>query len=81
MGDFHHDIATEFPELSDRIHVLKTGDANFARLFDEYHQIDKQVARIEQEIEPTSDDHADALKRQRLQLKDQLFDMLRATPA
>ena len=78
MGDFHHDIATEFPELSDRIHVLKTGDAHFARLFDEYHQVYKQIARIEQEIEPTSDDHAEALKKQRLHLKDQLFSMLRA---
>ena len=78
MGDFHHDIGREFPENRDRIHSLKTSNAHFARLFDEYHELDKQVARVEQEIEPTSDDHAEALKKRRLKLKDELFAMLRA---
>ncbi len=78
MGDFHHDIGREFPEYRDRIHSLKTSNAHFARLFDEYHELDKQVARIEQEIEPTSDDHAEELKKRRLKLKDELFAMLRA---
>ena len=78
MGDFHHDIGRELPEYRDRIHSLKTSNAHFARLFDEYHELDKQVARIEQEIEPTSDDHAEELKKRRLKLKDELFAMLRA---
>ena len=78
MGDFHHDIGREFPEYRDRIHSLKTGNAHFARLFDEYHDLDKQVARIEQEIEPASDEAAEELKKRRLKLKDELFAMLRA---
>ncbi len=78
MGDFHHDIGREFPEHRDRIHNLKTGNAHFARLYDRYHELDKQIARIEQEIEPTSDGHAEELKRQRVKLKDEIFDMLRA---
>ena len=78
MGDFHHDIRREFPEYRDRIHSLKTSNAHFARLFYEYHELYKQVARVEQEIEPTSDDHAEALKKRRLKLKDELFAMLRA---
>jgi hypothetical protein len=79
MGDFHHDIGQEFPEFRDRIHDLKTGNAHFARLYDQYHDLDKQIARIEQEIEPTTDEHAEELKRQRVKLKDEIFGMLRAS--
>lgn len=79
MGDFHHDIGQEFPEFRDRIHDLKTGNAHFARLYDQYHDLDKQIARIEQEIEPTADEHAEELKRQRVKLKDEIFGMLRAS--
>jgi len=78
MGDFHHDIGREFPEFRDRIHELKTGNAHFSRLYDEYHEVDKAIARIEQEIEPATDEHAEELKRQRLKLKDEIFGMLRA---
>lgn len=78
MGDFHHDIGREFPQFRDRIHELKTGDAHFARLFDEYHQVDKEIARIEQEVQPASDDAAEELKRRRVKLKDEIFAMLRA---
>lgn len=78
MGDFHHDIGREFPEQRERIHELKTANAHFARLFDEYHEVDKEIARIEQEVAPASDDAAEALKRRRLTLKDEIFAMLRA---
>lgn len=78
MGDFHHDIGREFPEYRDRIHSLKTESAHFAKLFDAYHELDKEIARIEQEIEPASDEHAEELKKQRLKLKDEIFGMLRA---
>ena len=78
MSDFHHDIGSEFPEHRERIHTLKTGNAHFARLFDEYHQVDKEIARIEQEVQPAGDDAAEELKRRRVRLKDEIFGMLRA---
>lgn len=78
MGDFHHDIGREFPEHRERIHELKTANAHFTRLFEEYHEVDKEIARIEQEVAPASDDAAEALKRRRLTLKDEIFAMLRA---
>jgi len=76
--DLHHDIGREFPELKDRIHVLKTENAHFAKLFDAYHEIDREVARIEAEIEPTSDAYAEECKKKRVHLKDEIFAMLRA---
>ncbi len=68
-----HDLHHEFPEFNDEIHHLKMNDNHFARLFNEYHEIDKEVNRIEQGIENTSDDYLDTRKKQRLLLKDQLF--------
>lgn len=77
-GGLHHDLGTEFPELKDRIHDLKTENAHFAKLFDAYQEVDNQIVRIEQEIEPASDEHAEELKKKRVKLKDQIFAMLRA---
>lgn len=73
----HHDLNHEFPEYSDRIHELKTGNAHFAKLFDEYHDADKEVRRIEQELETPSDDYTEEVKKRRLNLKDQLFEMIK----
>lgn len=76
--DLHHDIGSEFPELKDKIHVLKTENAHFAKLFDAYNEADREVARIESEVEPTSDAYAEECKKKRLALKDEIFAMLKA---
>ncbi|MEY3275680.1 MAG: hypothetical protein RL153_946, partial [Verrucomicrobiota bacterium] len=44
--------------------------------FDEYHRVDREVVRIEGEIEPASDSVTEGLKKRRLQLKDDLHHML-----
>jgi len=73
-----HDLLHEFPEHKDRIHELKTQNNHFARLFDEYHELDHKVRRIEEEIEPTSDEYLETQKKKRLKLKDVLFGMILA---
>ncbi|MDF1794722.1 MAG: YdcH family protein [Thalassobaculaceae bacterium] len=75
--DLHHDIGREFPELKDKIHVLKTENAHFAKLFDAYHEVDREVARIESEVAPASDAYAETCKKKRVALKDEIFTMLR----
>ncbi len=74
-----HDLATEFPEYKEQIHHLKMNDRRFARLFDEYHEVDSQLHRIEQEIEVHADDFVESLKLRRLHLKDDLYGMLKQT--
>ncbi len=32
----HHQLAVDFPEFKEQIHDLKSSDAHFAKLFDEY---------------------------------------------
>lgn len=78
MSEAHHDLAHEFPEHRERIHTLKSSNAHFARLAGEYHEVVKQLHRIEQEIETPSDLVTEELKKRRLRLKDELFAMLRA---
>ena len=73
----HQDLAQEFPEYKDRIHELKTSNAHFASLFEEYENLDKEIYRIEEQIETPSDEYTEQLKQKRVELKDQLFQMLK----
>jgi hypothetical protein len=74
----HHPLVKEFPEYKDKIHELKTSNSHFRKLFDEYDEIDKEVLRSEELIETHSDEFVEELKKKRLSLKDQLFDMLKS---
>lgn len=73
----HHPLVKEFPEYKDRIHELKMSDSHFRKLFEEYDELDKEVLRSEELIETHSDDFVEELKKKRLNLKDQLFGMLK----
>ncbi len=74
----HHDLVHELPEYREQIHELKMSDAHFSKLFDEYHAVTKEVERMESEVEPVATHTEEALKVKRLQLKDELYAMLRA---
>lgn len=73
----NHSLVTEFPEFRDRIHVLKQSDQHFAKLFDNYDAVAHDVQRIESGAEAASDDRLEALKKERLRLKDVLFSLLK----
>ena len=72
-----HDLIHELPEYKDRIHDMKTSNNRFSRLFDEYHEIDHEVHRIEEGIETTDDAYLEGRKKERLRLKDELLSMLK----
>jgi len=72
-----HDLIHELPEHRETIHNLKMTDSHFAKLFDEYHEVDHEVHRIETNIETTSDDYLEEKKKQRLHLKDELLKMIK----
>jgi uncharacterized protein YdcH (DUF465 family) len=73
-----HSLAKELPEFKQQIHDLKMSDKHFSRLADEYHDLDNEIIRIEEGVVNTSDEYVDNLKKKRLDLKDQLFTMLKA---
>lgn len=71
-----HDLHHEFPEYHDRIHELKTSNNHFARLFEEYHDINREILKIEEGGENTSDEYLEALKKKRLLHKDKLYGII-----
>ncbi len=77
----HHNLVHEFPEFREQIHELKVSDGHFARLFDEYHRLDRRIRRIEQQVEAVPEEYAESLKKRRLWLKDELYRMLRQAAA
>lgn len=76
MSHVPHELAEEFPDKVDRLHDLKTSHAHFAKLFDEYHLINREIHRIETGVEPSSDERSTDLRKQRLFLKDEIAAML-----
>ena len=81
MSHTPHELAEIFPDDADLIHRLKGENAHFAKLADQHHEVNRAVHRIEAEVEPTSDAHAEELKKQRLALQDEIAGMLAAARA
>ncbi|MCB2097845.1 MAG: YdcH family protein [Parvularculaceae bacterium] len=71
-----HELAEEFPDAADKIHALKTSNAHFARLADEYHEVNREIHRLETRVETASDAHEAELRRRRMALKDEVAAML-----
>lgn len=81
MSHTPHELAEEFPDRVDQMSALKQSDAHFAKLFDEYHDVNRAVHRAEVDIEPTDDLHMAEIRKERLALKDQIWSMLLAAKA
>ena len=73
-----HDLIHELPEYKNQIHTLKMNNRHFEKMFDKYHDLDHQIRRIEEGIETPEDSYSDELKKERLQLKDELFNMIKS---
>ena len=80
MSNTPHTLDEEFPDMRERISALKTSDGHFARLAEEYHEVNRQVHRIETRVEPASDDVEEELKRRRVRLKTKSPRCFRARP-
>lgn len=76
MSNTPHDLTEEFPDRRERITELKTSDGHFARLADEYNELNRAIHRIETRVEPTSEDVEEELKRRRVRLKDEIARLL-----
>jgi uncharacterized protein len=70
-----------FPEYRDLITKLKTSDHHFTRLFDQHNALDQKIKNIEANIIPGTPDEIEALKKEKLLLKDQLYAILRQASA
>jgi len=78
MSHVPHELSEEFPDKADELHALKTSNTHFAKLMDDYHEINRAIHRAETNVEPTDDLHAAEMRKQRLALKDEIARMLAA---
>ncbi|MFP5441433.1 MAG: YdcH family protein [Gammaproteobacteria bacterium] len=78
MSIDNHALSLEFPQLKERIHALKVSDHHFARMMDEYNDLDREVRRLEGLGSPKADETMEELKLKRLTLKDKLYGMIKA---
>lgn len=65
-----------FPEYRDLITSLKHTDLHFRRLFDQHNDLDQKIQNMEDGIDLATSAEIDTLKREKLQLKDELYVVL-----
>jgi uncharacterized protein YdcH (DUF465 family) len=71
--DLHHPFVAEFPAHRETIRSLKLADAKFRQMYEEYHILDDDICRIEEDVEFATDQKIDELKFKRAKLKDALY--------
>ncbi len=76
MSHTPHELAEEFPEHVETMHRLKMENAHFARLFEEYHEVNRAVHRAEARVDTLDEAAEEALRRNRLRLKDEVWGIL-----
>lgn len=70
-----------FPEYRDLITSLKGHDHHFTRLFDMHNAMDQTIKNMEAGIESATHLQIEQLKKEKLLLKDELYDILRKASA
>jgi uncharacterized protein YdcH (DUF465 family) len=78
--DLHHPIYREFPEHRETIKRLKGSDHTFRHCFEEYHKLDDEICRIEEEIDFAMDQEIEELKMRRAKLKDAIYRQICQAP-
>ncbi|QPM91900.1 YdcH family protein [Pseudooceanicola algae] len=77
MSNTPHQLHDEFPQFAQALHDLKTQDAHFARLAEEYQEVNGQIHRAETDVTPISDAAMTDLRKRRGALRDQIFAALK----
>lgn len=81
MSHTPHELAEEFPREAEKISALKQTDQHFARLVDEYHEVNRAVHRAETNVEPTEALHEEEMRKKRMVLKDEIWSILSRSSA
>ncbi|KCV81655.1 hypothetical protein ATO10_12102 [Actibacterium atlanticum] len=78
MSNTPHELIEEFPDKVEIMRELKVSDAHFAKLFDQYHEVNRAIHRAETNVEPTEQLHEGELRKQRMALKDEIAQLISA---
>ncbi|HEX5844472.1 MAG TPA: DUF465 domain-containing protein [Pseudomonas sp.] len=72
----HHPLNREFPERTTQLRALLAADGHFARLAEEYEELDKRIYEAESGRIAMDEMLLLGLKMQRVSLKDEVAKML-----
>ena len=81
MSEAGHDLHSLFPDHGPALHALKLKDAHFRTLAEQHHEVTLEIQRIEDGRVAASDVRIEALKKQRLQLLDEVSGLVAAHEA
>lgn len=70
-----------FPEYRDLISRLKHKDHHFTRLFDEHNALDQEIKNLESTSPSVNHFELENKKKQKLALKDELYQILKKASA
>lgn len=73
----HHPLNHEFPEYRQQLQALHASDAHFAQMAQNYEALDKRIYEVEDGRQAMDDLALQALKNERVSLKDQIAERLR----
>lgn len=81
MSHVPHDLHDEFPDDGEVLHRLKVTDRHFQTLAARYHDLAREIHRIEAGVEAAGDTRLEDLKKHRLALLDEVSQMIARTRA
>ncbi|MDX1370047.1 YdcH family protein [Pseudomonas sp.] len=73
----YHPLSREFPQFETQMRALLKADGHFARLAEEYEQLDKRIYEVTDGREAMDELQLQGLKMQRVTLKDEIETLLR----
>jgi uncharacterized protein YdcH (DUF465 family) len=66
-----------FHEFRDLMDTLNATDPHFRSLYDKHEALDEKIARLDARVEPATDLEIEVLKKEKLLLKDQIYEILK----
>lgn len=65
-----------FPEHRELIAQLRQNNAHFAKIFDEHNDLDHEIIRLEKDPVTSGLEDIEVLKKKKLKLKDEIYQMI-----
>ena len=81
MSHTPHELHDEFPGDTELLHKLKVDNRHYQTLAERYHDINRNIHRIESGVEPASDERLENLKKDRLKLLDDVSALINQAKA
>lgn len=76
MSHVPHSLTDAFPDDAEVLHRLKLSDTHFQGLSEDYHVVNREIHRIESGVEAAGDARLEELKKKRLQLTDEIAEII-----